>query len=182
MVSLLKAGANVNFKTKTGDSSLILAARLGYLGGTKYSLIKWTQTIPCFAGFKEIVEVLIQNRANVNQANAYGNTAIYASASRGNLTQTRSKTNWTDRDFFYKGYSGIVDLLIRNGADVNHANQDGDTPLMMASQDGYYETVDLLLRNGAHCNAGNKLGNTCLILAANSGNYKSLKFDQRIMK
>lgn len=73
-------------------------------------------------------------------------------------------------------------MLIRNGADVNHANQDGDTPLMLASQDGYYETVDLLLRNGAHYNAGNKLGNTCLILAANSGNYKSLKFDQRIMK
>ncbi|PWF94171.1 Ankyrin repeat protein [Spiroplasma poulsonii] len=60
----------------------------------------------------------------------------------------------------------MVKLLIENGAEINHKNQFGNTPLILASQNGHTEIVKLLIENGAKINHKNQFGNTPLILAS----------------
>jgi len=41
---------------------------------------------------------------------------------------------------------------LKNGADVNKSNNNGDTPLLIVCQNGYLEIVELLLKNGVDTN------------------------------
>lgn len=67
----------------------------------------------------------------------------------------------------------IIDLLIRNGADVN-IHDEGTTPLMVSCMHGkepdkVVEIVKLLLREGAVINVSDRLGRTPLMFAAMNG-------------
>ena len=57
-----------------------------------------------------------------------------------------------------------VKLLLKNGADVNAKNNDGQTALMWASDNGHIEVVRLLLENGANVNAKKDDGQTVLMV------------------
>jgi ankyrin repeat protein len=46
------------------------------------------------------------------------------------------------------GHRDIVDLLLKNGANLDSQQSDGWTSLMLASQNGHRDIVDLLLQNG----------------------------------
>ena len=48
----------------------------------------------------------------------------------------------------YRGYTEIVKLLLKKGANVNSVDNDGYTCLMVCSFDGY-DIVELLLEKGA---------------------------------
>ena len=52
----------------------------------------------------------------------------------------------------YKEHTGIIDLLILSGADVNKASRDGKTPLMVAAQKGNENIVKTMIRAGADVN------------------------------
>ena len=45
-----------------------------------------------------------------------------------------------------------IQFLLKNGADVNAQNDNGETPLMRAAQYGYYDTVKILIDAGAQVN------------------------------
>lgn len=50
------------------------------------------------------------------------------------------------------GHLDIAKLLVTNGAEVNKANNDKETPLHRAVKRGHLKVVDLLLENGANIN------------------------------
>lgn len=61
-----------------------------------------------------------------------------------------------------EGKTGTVELLIRYGADVNYADDQGDTPLMWAAAFGHVGVVAALLRAGADVNLQDSYGETAL--------------------
>jgi ankyrin repeat protein len=93
----------------------------------------------------EIVELLLEKGANVNQARQDGKTALMLAILFGKIQ--------------------IIELLLEKGANVNQADQYGDTALIEAAANGNIEIVKLLLEKGAKVNKANKDGETALMLA-----------------
>lgn len=63
------------------------------------------------------------------------------------------------------GRTEAVDLLVRRGANVNHAGRDGGTALHAAAFLGHVKTVETLLRHGAMVNVVNRDGSKPLDVA-----------------
>ena len=82
-------------------------------------------------GYTEIVNILLNNHANVNlKDEKYGITALIIASSKGNIE--------------------IVRELLNKGADVDLATNDGITALMTASINGHTEVVKEFLKKGAN--------------------------------
>lgn len=123
---------------------LFKSAENNYLNGVKKALEKgvdinvtydgvWNRSaliIATIKGYKDIVEFLIKNGADVdNKKNKYDWTALmYASR---------------------EGYKDIVELLLKNGADVNSKTIMNDTALYFATIYEHDDIVDLLKKHGA---------------------------------
>ena len=73
------------------------------------------------------------------------------------------------------GKTELVKLLIAAGADVNKADEDGETPLFRAAWNAHTECVKLLLAAGANVNKANKWGGTPLYWAAYKGRTECVK-------
>ena len=63
----------------------------------------------------------------------------------------------------------LVQILLKEGADVNLARENGSTPLNAAAINGHSEVVKLLIEAGADVNKPNKYGETPLHLANKCG-------------
>ena len=63
----------------------------------------------------------------------------------------------------------VVSTLFKNGADPKLANNDGWTPLMVASQNGHSDVVELLLKWYVLINTQNKEGVTAIYSACQNG-------------
>ena len=59
--------------------------------------------------------------------------------------------------------------LLENSTDVNQRDDNGDTPLIVASINGHTETVAMLLEKGADVNAKGRRGETPHDLACRNG-------------
>ena len=92
------------------------------------------------AGLYELVQILLENEANVNtQGGRYGNALQAAS---------------------YGGYDRVVQMLLEKGADVNMRGGKHSTALCVASDYGHDKVVQILLEKGADVNAqGRYYGN-----------------------
>jgi predicted component of type VI protein secretion system len=64
------------------------------------------------------------------------------------------------------GSTGVVQALLKKGANVNAANRNGATALMAASAKDHAGTVKFLLEGGADANAADKNGVTSLMLSS----------------
>eukprot|EP01096_Ripella_sp_DP13-Kostka_P013910 TRINITY_DN6148_c0_g1_i1.p1 TRINITY_DN6148_c0_g1~~TRINITY_DN6148_c0_g1_i1.p1 ORF type:complete len:255 (+),score=88.63 TRINITY_DN6148_c0_g1_i1:10-774(+) len=70
----------------------------------------------------------------VNETSSLGETALHMAADRGFLN--------------------IVEILVKNGANVNHQDGDGFTPLHMACTSGHEDIAMFLVQNGARLDIG----------------------------
>ncbi|MBW5392801.1 ankyrin repeat domain-containing protein, partial [Brachyspira pilosicoli] len=59
-------------------------------------------------------------------------------------------------------------ILLENNADISITDEDGDTALMHAANNGNTNIINMLLENGADINYTNDYGMTALMYAANS--------------
>ena len=99
----------------------------------------------------EIVRVLLDKGAKVNQPTNYKTALMYAAD---------------------KGYADVVNLLLARGAEVNVQTDEG-TALMQATSRGHTEIVKVLLSAGADIKATHRLGYQVLTVAARQRNYDS---------
>lgn len=115
-------------------------------------------------GSIELVKLLIENGANVNARDKYGETPLHHSIYHSVLDETQSNNNVSKEE--------IVKLLIENGADVNAKNNNEKTPLHYAES---VTIAKLLINNGANINAKSKYGRNVLDYAQSQGNSDMVK-------
>jgi DUF1680 family protein/ankyrin repeat protein len=85
-------------------------------------------------GHKEVIAALIAKRAQLDVSGSFPNrTVLHYAAERGN--------------------TGMAELLIASGADVNAKDQYGDTPLHLAVKAGHRNIIEMLIAKGADVNA-----------------------------
>ena len=101
------------------------------------------------SGDAAAVRALLQQKADVNAAEADGATALHWASYRDDLAS--------------------ADALLRAGANVNAANDLGATALWMASMNGSVGMVRRLLDGGANPNAKLLSGETPVMVASRSG-------------
>lgn len=93
---------------------------------------------------------MIDNGANVNARTTNGKTPLQKATEKNRLN--------------------IVNLLIRNGANVNAVySSENRTALHLASRNGYDKIVEALIGHGASINYQNKFGRTALLKAIEGG-------------
>jgi serine/threonine-protein phosphatase 6 regulatory ankyrin repeat subunit B len=98
-------------------------------------------------GLNEIVKLLLDYGANIEEENEEGDTTLGFVAS---LRRDKPKT---------------IEMLLKHGAEINAQNNEGSTPLMNAAKNGNLKTIQVLLKHGAEINAQNNEGSTPLMKA-----------------
>lgn len=91
----------------------------------------------CTLGNLEIIQVLLDSKANINAKDEHGWTPLHEAA--------------------YKGHKQVVTILLDAGADVNAEDKDGITALHLATKFSYNEIGLILLKNGAKVNVKSKI-------------------------
>ena len=130
------------------------------------------------------IKALIKSGANVNVPDEDGMTPIFRARDlatvqfllkAGANVNAETPDGWTPLLWHMISKndeaSRIVEVLISSGARVNQRNDEGDTALMIAADDGNNEIVRLLIKAKANLNIVNKDHNSALMIAA--GQYGS---------
>jgi len=110
----------------------------------------------CIEGREDLVQVLVEQGANVNMQNFEGETALYHAASMG--------------------FHTICCILLENGADANCVTLDGASPAHIAASEGFVTVLGCLARYGAFLGAQDEEGDSVLHYAVRSGKEKVVEF------
>ncbi|MDP0588378.1 MAG: ankyrin repeat domain-containing protein [Candidatus Endonucleobacter bathymodioli] len=141
-------------------------------------------------GSHETIKILLDNGANPNSSNGLGDRPLHSALHRNAFTQTNGIIAGTLKlliaagadvnchnelgmtplmlmvqHTFYFGQAAdtitsIINMMLRNGADIDMADQKGYTALHHATHNSNASIVSLLLKNGANRDIKNKSGAT----------------------
>ncbi|GFU39754.1 ankyrin repeat and KH domain-containing protein 1 [Nephila pilipes] len=140
----------------------------------------------CAAGHEDIVRILLDAGARVEDHNENGHTPLMEAASAGHvevaklLVERGASINTHSNEFkesaltlaCYKGHLEMVRFLLEAGADREHKTDEMHTALMEASMDGHVEVARLLLDSGAQVNMPADSFESPLTLAACGGHVE----------
>ncbi|XP_031345955.1 ankyrin-1-like isoform X2 [Photinus pyralis] len=160
---LLKAGANCDAITQHKITSLHFA---------------------CRGGFVEVVKALLEAKCNVNAKDFENVTPLHMATERNYLEVTKCLLLANGIDVNPKdhnnvaplhtvclvGHLQVVELLVKNNADIHVRITEGGTPLHIAVAEGHLGIVSCLLESGANANTLDEENWTPLHLAAETGN------------
>lgn len=100
-------------------------------------------------GHVEVLEVLIERGADVNDTTPFNMTPLHLAAQNG--------------------HKNVVEFLIEKKAQLNVKHRRGDTPIFTAASRGYSEIVAFMLTNGVELNSRGRDGKSLLYVAARTG-------------
>jgi ankyrin repeat protein len=197
----LVRGADINMKTKYGNTALIIASGNGNPEMVKF-LIKKGANIntkenngntallnASHKGHLEIIKLLIENGAGIKTKNSYGNTALMFASDNGRLDIVKyliSKGSNVNEQNNYnvtvlmmasaKGNLEMVNFLIEKDADIYATSCEGWTSLLYASQAGCSQVIKLLIEKGVDVNEENENGCTALMTASYNGHLETVEY------
>jgi ankyrin repeat protein len=140
-------------------------------------------------GQNDLIKVLLDRKAKVEQRNARGETAIMMAAFRGHLEAVKllhergaslGGPGWTPLHYAsFNGSTPVVKYLLDSRADIDARAPNGATPLMFAARGGHLETAKLLIWQVADVNAESDRGETALMWALQGKNTDIAKLLQQ---
>jgi ankyrin repeat protein len=129
--------------------------------------------------FRAADALMAAPRLEVNQLNQAGESALMIAALRGNLDWVKrllargaqvNHDGWSALHYAASGPSTeVLDLLLKQGANIEGRSPNGTTPLMMAARYGPEGNVDRLLAAKAEIRASNEQGLTAVDFARLGG-------------
>lgn len=150
----LDAGTPIDAQNKYGLTALIVAAQ---------------------HHFPELVQLLLQQKANPKIADNTGRTALHEALA---LPYYYTAYDFTEQEKTPYSYSEkerkTIDALIQQGADPNAADNSGLTPLMIAAQSGNNTIVAEMIRRNGDASLADKEGKTAFDYANEMGHRQVL--------
>ena len=135
--------SNPDNSTRLAEMLLEAGAKVDAMGSDDGNLPKWTPLhIAVFHKLPRLVQLLLEKGADPN---------LLLPSQSGN---ERTALNMAVSG----GATEIVDLLLKNKADVNARDHNGDTPLVRAMRERNQQMAELLLTKGADPNAPDVYG------------------------
>ncbi len=141
---LIAAGADINEKNHLGSTPFLEI------------LVRRAHTQEEIRLQKELLELLIKKKADINAIDTNNVSALHVAARLGK--------------------KDLVELLLANGADIHAKDDAGTTVLHEAAQSGDKDLVEFLFTKGANIHAKDNNGNTVLHEAAQSGDKDLVEF------
>ncbi|KAK4467524.1 hypothetical protein MN116_008911 [Schistosoma mekongi] len=202
---LLHHGAEINSRTgsKLGISPLMLASMNGHTAAVRLLLEHGSDinahietnrntalTLACFQGRYEVVQLLVERKANVEHRAKTGLTPLMEAASGDyvevgiillehgadvNASPVPSSRDTALTIAADKGNAKFVNLLLEKGAVVEARNKKGATPLWLASNGGHLEVVQSLIQHSADVNSQDNRKVTCLMAAFRKGHINVVR-------
>lgn len=197
----LKEGVNVNSIDETGRPLLMNAVAADQVETVEFLLLRgadpdqlgdntagsFSLGIAAFRGKVRIVNLLLQNGANINVTNKSGLSALELAALGGQLEIL--KILISQKAELYNSTTGlsvihsaavsnnplVLTEILKYNLDINSTDKEGWTPLLAAVSTGLIENVKILLDAGADVNIKLHDGTTCLQLAKEKGHKEVVK-------
>ncbi|CAH8672524.1 unnamed protein product [Schistosoma rodhaini] len=202
---LLRHGAEINSRTgsKLGISPLMLASMNGHTVAVRLLLEHGSDinahietnrntalTLACFQGRYEVVQLLVERKANIEHRAKTGLTPLMEAASGDYVEVGRILLDYgadvnaspvpSSRDTALtiaadKGNAKFVNLLLEKGGVVEARNKKGATPLWLASNGGHLEVVQSLIQYNADVNSQDNRKVSCLMAAFRKGHINVVR-------
>ncbi len=147
---VIEKGADVNIKNNLGETPL-------------FELINTSDNIS-YLKFEERLTLLLKEGADINARDNSGNTPLMFLSKKHNSNNNLIFDDITDHPDFQSTYA-FFSLLVKNNADINIRDNDGNTPLHSAIKRGNSILSEMMINLGADINLRDVDGNTALMLA-----------------
>ncbi|XP_063404198.1 ankyrin-1-like [Mytilus trossulus] len=136
-------------------------------------------------GYIEVVQMLINNKADINKCRDIGASPLFIACQNGHTEVVKmlinnkadiNKCRDTGESPLYmacqKGHTKVVQMLINNKADINTCDNEECSPVYIACQNGHTEVVKMLINNKADINKCRDTGESPLYIACQNGHTK----------
>jgi len=198
--------ADMEFKLHDGNTALSLSCMLEKMDVAKLLLEnKADVEAPvegltlllraAHAGQTDVINQLVQYKADVNFKTPEGTTALHIATKLKNkdavdaLIQCNADLEKTDDDSLTPLMTAVLhdlsepcEVLMAKKADVEKTYKGGDTLVHIAASQGFEDMTDQLIKGGCSVNGSNEKGQSPLLLVAASIEKREFKSNERLIK